>query len=260
LISKVSLFIPELPGYGISSPVQDSSKRAVGGLLLGALQSVFHITASSPRKVILGGHDRGARVVHRLAAHRAEYAPALEVIGAVMIDILPTAVQYERFSDPVIAKGYFHWPLLSNAESATQLIKVYGGAKWCREVHKRMAGPISFAIVQKDGAIDLHAELFDKEETLRGSADDYEAGAIKDVPEQLEDQKQGKKIDVPTLVIFSERGIGARTDAAAVWKDWVKDRTSYSSIAVGDGIGHFIPEEAPELVSMKILDFLKLAK
>jgi pimeloyl-ACP methyl ester carboxylesterase len=261
LSPKLSLFIPELPGYGISSPTNDSSKLAVGRILLDALLAVFALSHTPSRRVVLGGHDRGARIVHRLLVSRAAF-PHLNISFGVMLDILPTAAQYERFSDPAVARAYFHWPLLSNAEYATQLIKAYGGARWCREMHRRLAGGKgdSMALIEEDGALDVYAALFEKEETLRGSADDYEAGATVDLAQQLEDQKEGRKINIPVMIMYSERGIGARTDVPAVWREWAELEPGqlWFCDSVGDGVGHFLPEEAYYHVARKILSAIHM--
>lgn len=258
LIDKISLFIPELPGYGISTPAQKNSRKDIGGALLEALQKVFGTSESSPRRVVLGGHDRGARVCHRLAVSRHDY-PFVNVIGAVLVDIVPTKVQWDRFADPVIATGYFHWPLLANVEVAVSMLKAFGGANWCRSGHFRVAGSneAGVARLKADDAVEIHAALFDKEETLRYSCEDYAAGAAPECEEQAEDQKAGRKIDVPTMVMFSKAKLGARTDVAEEWTEWITPGVSYEPVPIGDGYGHFLPEEATDIVSEKILSFLK---
>lgn len=179
-----------------------------------------------------------------------------------MLDIVPTKVQWEAFSNPAIATGYFHWPLLANVDFSVNMIKAYGGAQWCRDQHTRIRGPndVGLQRIEADGALELYASLFDREDVLRYSAEDYSAGAKVDVDEQAEDQKAGRKIEVPTLVMFSKARLGSRPDVVnveSVWKDWVKPGTPYEGIGVGDGYGHYLPEEAHEAVTEAVLAFLK---
>ncbi|OIW30711.1 alpha/beta hydrolase [Coniochaeta ligniaria NRRL 30616] len=258
VFGTVSLFIPELPGYGISTPAKDNSRQSIGGALLEALQSVFGIDpdSKSTRKVILGGHDRGARICHRLAVSKADF-PALDVVGAILIDIVPTKVQWDRFSNPAISKGYYHWPFLANVELAVQMLKAYGGAKWARDQHRRlMCSQRGQRRMESDGALDVYAALFDKEETLRYSCEDYAAGAEPEYAQQAEDQKAGRKIDVPLMVMFSETMLGSRLDVAEEWKDWIKEGTPYRPVPIGE-YGHYLPEEAHDVVSKNILTFVK---
>lgn len=253
----MSLFVPELPGYGISSPAKSAAPRDLGGALLEALQSVFKLSAESPRRLILGGHDRGARICHRLAVSRADF-PFVEIIGLILMDIVPTKVQWDNFSNPVAATAYFHWPLLANVEVAVQMIKAYGGPQWCRNGHLRLAGSKEgLAKIQSDGAVEIHAELFAEEDTLRHTCEDYAAGAAPEYKKQEEDQKAGSKIDVPTLIMFSKHNLGAKMDVAGIWKEWIKPGVWYEPVGLGNGVGHYVPEEGHEVVSEQVLQFLK---
>ncbi|KAJ9502967.1 hypothetical protein H2202_001119 [Exophiala xenobiotica] len=288
-----------LPGYGISTPIKDkdainaNTKRSVGGALLEALSAAFNTTtnttssstAKAPRKVILGGHDRGARICHRLAvdfSHPSESQSGsksksppsvystlnLTVIGTVLLDIIPTLEQWRAFSDPAIAQGYFHWPLLANAELAVDMISAYGGARWCRSAHLRISGPNpqSAAKIQADNALDVYAELFDDKDTLYYTSLDYAAGAAPEAEEQRRDQEADRKVAVPILVMFSKARLGARIDVKGIWSGWVnkdmlrRDGESYEGFGVGDGYGHYLPEEAYEIVCPKIEEFVKKVK
>ncbi|EJT74730.1 hypothetical protein GGTG_08568 [Gaeumannomyces tritici R3-111a-1] len=273
LKQKASLFIPELPGYGISTPSDKHSKLEVGRALLEALISTFKLQpgeAAAPRTVILGGHDRGARIAHRLAvslSHDPAFAQSsgaggglLRVAGAALLDIVPTQAQWAAFADPVSSRAYFHWPLLANVALAVPLIRAYGGARWCRQSHALVAGSDEAGrarVVEADGAADVHAELFEREETIRCSCEDYAAGSTVDVVEQVADQAAGRKLDVPTLVLFSAAGIGGRMDVAGIWKDWVAPGVELEAVAVGGGYGHYLPEEACDDVLEHLSMFLK---
>ena len=72
------MFIPELPGYGISSLPPSSDKRTVGGLIMEALQQVF----AKDRPVIWCGHDRGARVGHRVLV---DNNPSYNILHAILM-------------------------------------------------------------------------------------------------------------------------------------------------------------------------------
>ncbi|OAP59271.1 hypothetical protein AYL99_06569 [Fonsecaea erecta] len=272
LRGKISLFVPELPGYGISTPIRDpasNTKRSVGTALLEALADVFKTkTASSPRRVILGGHDRGARISHRLSvdfSHPPQSSPALykdlnlTVPGTILLDIIPTKEQWNAFSDPAICQGYFHWPLLANADLATEMISAFGGANWARGAHTRISGPNPKALerISSHDALDVYADLLSDRETIYYTCLDYAAGAAPEATEQDEDQKAGRKVGVPLLVMFSKSKLGARIDVEAVWKGWIAQGVDYEGYGVGDGFGHYLPEEAFETVAEKISAFIK---
>jgi hypothetical protein len=183
----------------------------------------------------------------------------------VLLDIIPTLEQWRAFSDPAIAQGYFHWPLLANAELAVDMMSAYGGARWCRSAHLRISGPNpqSAAKIQADNALDVYAELFDTAETLYYTSLDYAAGAAPEAEEQSRDQEADRKVGVPILVMFSKARLGARIDVKGIWSGWVdkdmlrNDGESYEGFGVGDGYGHYLPEEAYEIVCPKIEEFVK---
>ena len=253
LLNKVSLYIPELPGYGISSPSTDNTRLGIATCLIESLSQIFD---TSSRQIIAIGHDRGARIVHRLTVSRSSF-PNITIIGSAMFDIVPTKAQWDAFSDPVISAGYFHWPLLANVDYATAMIKAYGGGKWNRDMHERITGgKEGMARASEDGAVDVYAALFEKEETLRYSCEDYAYGAGPECKHQAEDQEAGRKIDVPALIMFSKAKLGRRLDVAGIWKDWMAQGVELQAIGVGGGHGHFLPEEAPEEVSEAIVAFI----
>ena len=273
LHGKVSLFVPELPGYGISTPIvgdaSKNTKRSVGTALIEALADVYKSKAStSPRRVILGGHDRGARICHRLSVdfshpptdHPSPYEDLnLTVIGTILLDIIPTKEQWTTFADPAISQGHFHWAMLANAEFATEMLQAYGGGRWAKNAHTRIGGPNpnSLERIANDGALDVYAELFDSQQTLYYTALDYAAGAVPEATEQEEDQKAGRKVGVPLLVMFSRAKLGAKTDVAGIWRGWVGEGVEYEGSGVGNGYGHFLPEEAYDIVIPKMEEFLR---
>lgn len=221
------------------------------------MSTVFDISADAPRKVIAVGHDRGARLVHRVAVSRTKF-PTIALLGAAMFDIVPTKAQWDAFQNPAVSAGYFHWPLLANVDFAVGMIKAYGGGQWVRDLHARITGgDEDLKTVSKDGALEVYAALFDKEETLRYSCEDYAAGAGPEYQEQKEDQEAGRKVDVPALVMWSKGKLGARIDVAAIWQDWIAPGIDHTLIGVGGGHGHFLPEEASQEVIEATMAFIK---
>ena len=176
-----------------------------------------------------------------------------------MLDIVPTTIQWKAFATPSIVSGYFHWPMLANVEIATSMIMAFGGGKWARSANERIAGPsdVGKARVAADGALDVYEELFQSEETIRYSCEDYRAGAQEDVTEQETDQKAGRKIEIPTLVMFSKTRLGSTMDCEKVWQDWIKEGVQYKGIAVGEERGHYLPEEAFETVHEAVSEFIR---
>lgn len=212
---------------------------------------------SAPRKIILIGHDRGARISHRLVVDKLESA-GLEITSVILMDIVPTKVQWDVFANPQAGIAYFHWPFLANVDLATQMIEAYGGDKWCLDILKRGQGsdPDGQASFAADGALEVYAANFKKRDAILGSCEDYRCGSMMEVNEQTEDMKAGRKIKVPTLVIFSEGYLGKMHAVASIWKDWIDEGVAYEAVDIGRGRGHYLPEEDPEQVKKLFLDWM----
>jgi haloacetate dehalogenase len=89
---------------------------------------------------------------------------------------------------------------------------------------------------------------------VHGMCEDYRSGATVDLEEQREDIKQGRKIQCPITILWGKKGlIEKKYDAIAEWK-----KVSDSSVE-GEAVacGHYIPEEAPDVLMEQINKFFK---
>ena len=177
------------------------------------------------------------------------------------MDILPLTVQWAISGTvPSAATAYFHWPFLARPDMAIPMIKAYGGDTFCRDLlvkgcGKNETGRASF--FAGDSA-EIYARNFATEEAIKGACEDYTDGATTDVQLHKEDREDGKKIAVPVLVLWSLGGIGSWGDVGEMWKkDWVKDGVKVEGLGIGDGVGHYLAEEVPDVVTNRVTGFLE---
>ena len=107
LAADFCIVIPDLRGYGDSAkpapaatPELDHaqySKRAMAADMAALMRSLGH------ERFAVAGHDRGARVAHRLALDHRD-----RVTRLALLDIVPTLDAYER-TDMRFATVYYHW-------------------------------------------------------------------------------------------------------------------------------------------------------
>lgn len=144
--------------------------------------------------------------------------------------------------------GYFHWPFLANVDFATRMITAFGPENFLSEMLGAWSGTNEKGLkaFNADDATKVYGEFFAQEHTLKATCEDYHHGATTDVEMQEEDQKQGRKIGIPLFLLYSETYIGSRYKFPDVWTDWVSEGVDVQHHALGDGIGHFGAEEAPE--------------
>lgn len=249
LKDKISLFIPELPGYGFSSLPPKHDKRAVGNLIVNALQQVF----GKDRPVIWCGHDRGGRIGHRLIV---DADPSHNIKSAIIMDIVPTTEQWKVFANPMASAAYYHWPFLA-VPAAPMLIEAMGPGTFIKHSLERAKGgnEVGTARFKENDAIAHYCHQFTSPECIAGSCGDYAAGANEDVQEQKEDQKQGKKVKIPMLVVYSASNLGRMHDVEKVWKEWADGELKVEGIP--NGYGHYLPEECPEQISKLVIDWIE---
>lgn len=248
LKDKISLFIPELPGYGISSLPPKPDKRTVGNLIIEALQQVF----GKERPVIWCGHDRGARVGHRLLV---DNDASHNIKAAILMDIVPTIVQWQAFANPLASVAYYHWPFLAT-DMAPQMIEAMGGGVFTENNFNRIKGGNEAGVkkFKENHAWENYCHQFNQPECISGSCADYKSGATDEPKEQEADQKAGKKIKAPTLVIYSASNLGRMHDVSKIWKDWCVGELK--TFGVEGGIGHFMPEEDPDTTAKQVIGWI----
>jgi len=152
--------------------------------------------------------------------------------------------------------GSFHWSFLANVEIATTLIKAQGGDAWVRMCLDRWVGKSASGLAKfkENDAIEVYADSFKQESVIRASCDDYRAGAMEDSQLQVEDQREGRKVDVDVLVVYSSGYLGGRYNVRKVWEEWM-GKGSLEVLGIGGGLGHFIAEEAPEETAAAVVEF-----
>jgi pimeloyl-ACP methyl ester carboxylesterase len=221
-------------------------------------------TGQSQAPLVLLGHDRGARVVHRLQVSSVSgdsrvTSLGFNIIAIALLDIIPGPAQWATLNNPAAAAGVFHWPFLANVELAKAMITAYGGGKWAKEMILRWAGsnPEGLKQLKSGDALDVYGSFFERESVIDASNRDYEAGAGIDVARHIKDNAVGTKINVPVLLIYGEAFLGKRGNVPEIWKDWVADSAFITSHGLSNGIGHFVAEEAPEDTASALLDWLK---
>lgn len=110
---------------------------------------------------------------------------------------------------------------------------------------------------RSDRACEVYCSLFDKHETVEGSCADYAAAADPEPQMQEEDQREGRKVRGDVLVMWSLAKLGKmHGDVGAIWREWVDDGERLEAVGVGEGVGHYLPEEASEFVAGRIADFV----
>ncbi len=241
LVADYSLVIPDLRGYGDSGKppslpdAANQSKRAM------AQDMAELMTALGHERFHVAGHDRGARVLHRLCLDHE-----VRILSACIMDIAPTLSTF-ALTDQALATAYFHWFFLIQAAPLPERMIGADPASWLKGCLSRwsMGNEPAFA----PEAVAEYLRGFSDPEAIRASCDDYRAAAGIDLAHDAADGP--RRLKVPLLVLWGARGfVGRNYDVLALWREKAADVRGAAL-----DCGHFLPEEAPSEVAGCLREF-----
>jgi haloacetate dehalogenase len=236
LIDEFSVVCPDLRGYG-------DSDKPPGGYDKKTMAQDMHeaMTALGHTSYAVVGHDRGARVGHRLALDQPQAVTRLCVL-----DIVPTHTVFAR-TDRHLAAAYWHW-FYFQAPDLPELMLSAAPEPFLRHMFRSLtfrAGAIDEPMVRE------YLRAFTLPGTIRAGLEDYRAAATRDFDDDERDL--GRKLACPMLVIWGELGkMHTLFDVLGTWKE-------KAGRAEGHPLpcGHFIPEEAPDELLADLRPFLR---
>jgi haloacetate dehalogenase len=180
------------------------------------------------------GHDRGARVAHRLALDFRERVQRLCVI-----DIAPTLDMYAR-TDFEFASAYYHWFHLIQPHPLPESMI---GSNPLAYLHAKLGGWGTGGMGHiEPQALAEYERCFMQSGTIHAMCEDYRAAAGIDLEHDRLSRTRGEKIACELHVLWGERGVVQRLfDPMALWRAQCSARVSGRAMPAG----HFIPEELP---------------
>lgn len=233
---------PDLKGYGDSDapvPLPDASnysRQAMGWDMIHLLDTL------KIDQCIIIGHDRGARVTYRMALDHPDRIKACAVL-----DILPT-VEFWDVADREFMMDVFHWAYLAQPRNLSQHMIGLDPDFWHDWIMRHWAKDMS---AFPDEIISEYRRCFRRKEVIAATCADYLAGATIDVEHDQHDRASGKKITCPLLALWSGTYSQTESNALQVWKKWAREVSGQ-----GFPAGHFLPEEAPDLIFPAIAAWL----
>jgi haloacetate dehalogenase len=232
LAQDFTVVAADLRGYGESSKPHGKSDHSTYSKRSMAADQHALMKALGHDQFFLLGHDRGARVSHRLAVDFPD-----SVLRLMLLDISPTLTMYEN-TTMEFAKGYWHWFFLIQAEPIPETLIGANPEFWLKNHMGRHAGTGIFSA-------DRWAEYLagaSNAASMHAMCEDYRAAASIDLIHDREDRKLGQMLEMPLRVLWGEHGLVNKCfDPVTDWQRVAK-KVSGKSLACG----HYIPEELPE--------------
>jgi haloacetate dehalogenase len=247
LADHYTVVAPDLRGYGDSekppAPEGDLSiycKRTTAQDQVEVMEKLgfesFHVV----------GHDRGARVGHRMTLDHPE-----RVRTFTSLDVVPSQAAFDHM-DSQLSFAWFHWHLMRQPSPLPETLignsaQVY--LDFLLEQWTAIDGSIT------DEAYAEYLRCFNNPETIRATCLDYRGIEIDLMHDEVD---RGRKLACPVLLLWGSNmakrpgwQTGASLDMLTVWRDRAVDVRGKAL-----DCGHFLPEELPEETTVELLAFL----
>jgi haloacetate dehalogenase len=243
LAEEFTVVATDLRGYGDSSkPFGDEDHSTYSKRTMAADQASVMETLGFDSFAVVG-HDRGARVGHRMALDYPNRVTKLAVL-----DIVPTLNVFETVGKD-LATAYYHWFFFIQPYDLPETLI---GAEPSYYLHKKLGGWGTSLETFAPKATAEYERCFDAA-TIHASCEDYRASASIDLIHDQADREAGRKVRCPLLTLWGNRGVMERIyDVEAVWQEYA-DNVRGKPLDTG----HFLAEERPEETVHEVRSFLK---
>ena len=243
LAKSFTVVMTDLRGYGDSSKPQGTQDHLNYSKRVMALDQIEVMRHFGFSEFDVLAHDRGARVAHRLALDHPKAVKRL-----VLLDIAPTLAMYEKTSNQ-FARSYWHWFFLIQPAPLPERLIEADPAAYVRDVlGRRSAGLAPFDA----RALAEYVRCLELPGTAHGLCEDYRASAGIDLVHDQLDLDDKNFVEQPLLILWGEQGVVHQCFEPL--KEWSKVAVNVQGKALP--CGHYIPEEAPELLLQQVQLFL----
>ena len=245
LADHFTVVAPDLRGYGDSGKPPSDGDLSVYCKRTTAQDQVEVMAELGFQSYHVAGHDRGARVGHRMALDHPG-----RVKSFTSLDVVPSQAAFDSM-DANLAFAWFHWHLMRQPSPLPETL-ISNSAKTYLDFLLESWTAVEGAIT--DEAYSEYLRCFSNPETIRGTCMDYRSIEL-DL--QHDEADRGRKLTCPVLVLWANNmakrpgwQVGERLNMLDTWRERATD-------VRGGPIdcGHFLPEEAPDEVTSQLLGF-----
>jgi haloacetate dehalogenase len=242
LAHHFTLICPDLRGYGGSSKPAGNPDHSNYSKRTMAKDQVRIMSALGYGQFSVAGHDRGARVAHRMALDYPD-----KVIKIAVLDIAPTLTMFDA-TDQTFATGYYHWFFLIQPNGLPEHMIGLDPDFYLKEKLKRWSGN-NFKF--KPEVVAEYSRYFRDPATIHASCEDYRAAATIDLEHDRESSEQ--MMTQPLLVLWGKQGFIEHN--FNVLECWRKEATHVEGYTLN--CGHFLAEEKPQELATIFIDFFQ---
>ena len=234
LAEEFTVVCTDLRGYGDSAKPPGGADHAAYSFRAMARDQVEVMAALGFERFHAAGHDRGARVLHRMCLDHPD-----TVLKAAFLDILP---QHHLLNNVTRSWATFswHWFFMIQPYPTSETMMGADPEFFIRRKLSKSAAGTSFFAPE---ALTEYTRCIRNPETIHAMCEDYRATFGVDLAMDTADVAAGRKVECPTLVLWGEKGgVGRNHKPAEIWPDYASNIVRTATVPSG----HYLQEECPD--------------
>jgi haloacetate dehalogenase len=245
LAQEFTVVATDLRGYGDSEKPPGGDNHSNYSFRAMAADQVEVMDALGHKRFYAAGHDRGARVLHRMCLDHPD-----TVARAAIMDIVP---QHHVFNHPNKAWATFswHWFFMIQPYDFPEHLMSADPDFFIEKKLAKSAKGLSFFDPQ---CLNEYKRYMRNPATVHAMCEDYRACAGIDFDMDTKDFEAGRKIACPVLLLWGATGgVGRNTrpSPGEVWQRYAADIRGAKALPCG----HYLSEEAPEETYKELREF-----
>src|SRR3974390_178519 len=245
LVREFTVVATDLRGYGDSEKPPGGEDHSGYSFRAMAQDQVEVMAALGHDTFYAAGHDRGARVLHRMCLDYPQ-----KVSRAAILDIIP---QHHLLNHVAGQWGTFAWHWFSNIQPEPLPEKMMGAdPDWFME--KKLAKTKRGLSFFDPNALAEYKRCFRNPETIHAICEDYRATFGVDLEMDSKDFEAGRRIECPVLLLWGATGGVGRNHqpgAAQIWQNYAANIVGAKALPCG----HYLSEEAPQETTAALREF-----
>ena len=236
LAREFTVVCTDLRGYGDSEKPPGGEDHSGYSFRAMAQDQVEVMAALGFGTFHAAGHDRGARVLHRMCLDHPQ-----TVARAAILDIIP---QHHLLNHVSRQWGTFSWHWFFNIQPYDLPERMMGAdPDWF--IEKKLAKTKQGLSFFDPAALAEYKRCFRNPATIHAICEDYRATFGVDLEMDTKDFEAGRKIGCPVLLLWGATGGVGRNHKpgpAEIWRNYANNIVGAKALPCG----HYLSEEAPK--------------
>ncbi len=233
LAREFTVVLTDLRGYGDSEKVPGGPDHAGYSFRAMAQDQIEVMAALGFSRFAAAGHDRGARVLHRMCLDHPQ-----AVTRAAFMDIIP---QHHLLNHVTREFATFSWHWFFNIQPYDLPERMMGAdPDWF--IEKKLAKTAQGLSFFDPAALAEYKRCFRDPATIHAICEDYRATATVDLAMDSVDFDAGRRVACPALILWGATGgVGRHHKPAEIWPRYATNIVGAQAMPSG----HYLADEAP---------------